>query len=56
MSMDLGYANSWANLPTLIRDAIKSNSGSLVSTIDANLPAFNAAMNKTVETFLGSAK
>nr|MBQ4319419.1 hypothetical protein [Clostridia bacterium] len=56
MSMDLGYANSWANLPTLIRDAIKSNSGSLVSTIDANLPAFTAAMNKTVETFLASAK
>nr|MBQ4319665.1 hypothetical protein [Clostridia bacterium] len=53
ISIDLAYVYGWGNLPTLVMNDVKVNGGKLVSIIDSNLSAFDTAMQKTIDAYIG---
>ena len=50
-SYDIGKAFGWGNFTNIIYDSVKNNGG-FVSSVEAAMPAAQAAMEKSYTTFM----
>jgi len=53
LSVDLAYVYGWGGFEPLVYNSVNNNDGQLVSKIEANINAFNSAMQATIDIYLG---
>jgi len=54
LNFDLAYSNAWGSLTANVQTSVRTGASTFASTIDSTLPAFESAMQKTVDTYLSA--